>query len=235
MNSIDRQNFTYYGDLLGTSELYSIHENAGSRRLGCFYNLVFEKFLPLEEDRHIRGGLFSDSFYITGTNIELFLKTLSSIYYELIKQNIFLRGAIVGGELNFEPRIELNNLSKRLPEGDVLFRAVQLEKSTEGARLLIEKRLARLILGNDLYEINDYKAYIKYNSFKENDIRRKIFYNSDYHTYEYLWPLENRDWLRNIHIKNEDAIFLPNYAKKHHKATSKMLKISEVINRINRY
>jgi hypothetical protein len=234
MKRITNQNFTYYGDLLGTSELYSIHGDAGSRRLRCFYDLVFEKFLPLQNDSQITGGLFSDSFYITGTNIELVLKTLSSIYYELLKQNIFLRGAIVEGALYFEPRIELNNLSKRLPEGDVLFRAVQLEKSTEGARLLIEKQLARLILGNDLYDINDYINYINNNSFQENDIRRKIVYNNEYHTYEYLWPLENRDWLDNIHVKKEEVIFLPSYAKKHHKATIKLLKIAEVINRMNR-
>lgn len=55
---------------------------------------------------------------------------------------------MVKGKLEFEPRLELKNFEKRLPKDDTLARAVGLEKSKKGARLLIEPCLANKLLAD---------------------------------------------------------------------------------------
>ena len=85
-------NFTYYGDVLGTSERYSINQEEGYSHLNKFYNIVCRNFSSLKREKTIEAFLFSDSFFITGDNIYSVLKVLSQIYYESFKKNIYLRG-----------------------------------------------------------------------------------------------------------------------------------------------
>ena len=59
-----------------------------------------------------------------------------------------LRGAMVEHALQKEPRVEAKHFRKFLPTNDTLARAVGLEKTVKGARLLIEPTLAaRLLAG----------------------------------------------------------------------------------------
>ena len=127
MDKINLNNilFTYYGDLLGVSEFYKVSEEEGYGKLDLFYNKIFDIFhnnIPRETNIFI----FSDSLFITGKNLQDTLNQLGSLYIELLENRLFLKGAIVEGKLEFDPRIELKNLVKRLPKGDVLFRAVGL-------------------------------------------------------------------------------------------------------------
>jgi hypothetical protein len=55
---------------------------------------------------------------------------------------LMLRGVIVKGKLDFQPRFEINNFTKRLPLGDILPRAVGLQSTYKGIRLIIENELA---------------------------------------------------------------------------------------------
>lgn len=229
--------FTYFGDILGTSELYAIHRNIGYRQLNKFYNVVFDIFKPLaESDTSLRIYLFSDSLFITGNNLERVLKALGSVYYRLFKENIFLRGAVVEGLLDFDPRIQLDNLIKQLPTTDVLFRAVKLEKSSKGARLLIEKRLAQRILPSHWYTYELYKENLHNPNLPIGDFRRRIVHNSESQAYEYLWPIENHEWLNHVNIQNllkENAYFSPKYAMNHLGETRKLFKIAKYWLQIN--
>lgn len=63
--------FTYFGDLLGTSELYAINNNVAYRQLNKFYKVVFDTFESLAKtDKNLHIYLYSDSLFITGTSIE---------------------------------------------------------------------------------------------------------------------------------------------------------------------
>jgi hypothetical protein len=68
------------------------------------------------------------------------------LYTNLLHKGILLRGAIVAGELQFEPRVTRDNFEKLLPQDDTLARAVGLESTQKGARLLIENSLAQALL-----------------------------------------------------------------------------------------
>ncbi len=126
---------------------YNIHKKVGYNQLDKFYNIVFDNFKPLAEkyETTLSVYLFSDSLFITGkNNIETVLKALSSVYYQLFSEKVFLRGSMVEGYLDYDPRVQLTNFTKHLPTTDVLFRAAKLEKSFKGARFLICYRPARL-------------------------------------------------------------------------------------------
>jgi hypothetical protein len=64
----------------------------------------------------------------------------------LIEKNLLLRGAVVHGALEKEPRVEATNFRKFLPTNDTLARAVGLANTVKGARLLIESTLAHKLL-----------------------------------------------------------------------------------------
>ncbi|HBB98241.1 MAG TPA: hypothetical protein DC054_22885 [Blastocatellia bacterium] len=74
------------------------------------------------------------------------LPQLQKIYLELFRKGLLLRGALVDGRLRTEPRLEGNNFRKFLPKNDTLARAVGLEKTHKGARLLISGKLAEYLL-----------------------------------------------------------------------------------------
>ncbi len=180
--------FIFYGDLLGVSNLYSIDTDVAKEVLNKFYNRIFENFRNMAKSNEAKVYLFSDSVVINGKDLEKIIKILEKTYYQLFYDNIFLRGAIVEGQLDFDPRIELKNVEKRLPSTDVLFRAITLEKSARGARLLIEKKLAKKILPKEWLTEDRYKKNIMFKEVTEDDFRRKIVLSNEWQAYEYLWP-----------------------------------------------
>jgi hypothetical protein len=143
--------FTFYGDLLGISTLYKLSAAVAHEKLNEFYNTTFFSLdNKWERENHVRTIMFSDSLIITGSaTAESALNQLLLVYMKLLHKGILLRGAIVSGELTFEPRITRESFTKSLPQGDTLARAAGLEGTQKGARLLIEPALAREILASE--------------------------------------------------------------------------------------
>ncbi|MBU1355948.1 MAG: hypothetical protein KJ620_05230 [Candidatus Edwardsbacteria bacterium] len=189
----DNCEFTFYGDLLGVSNYYKISPDKAYSKLNTFYNKSFEIFKELvDNDQELKIFLFSDSIFVTGKKLETALKHISYLYSTLFQNNLLLRGAIVKGLLEFQPRVEIKRFTKQLPKGDVLFRAVELEKRSKGARLLIETKLAQQILPKEWYTNEGYDSNID-RKIPEHSIVRKIKLTSDWSAYEYLWPLIEED------------------------------------------
>ena len=139
--------FTFYGDLLGIASAYRLGAEAAYRKLDTFYNTVFGHLEPLcDRPLQIHVQMFSDSLVVWGDGAKDILKHLQDVYLKLIDKNLMLRGAIVDGALEKGPRVEAPNFRKFLPTNDTLARAVGLEKTVKGARLLIEPSLARKLL-----------------------------------------------------------------------------------------
>ena len=101
-------------------------------------------------NENVKVNMFSDSIFIWGDEPIAILKELQKVYIKLIHKGFLLRGAIVKGKLEYDPRIELSNYKKDLPEDDTLAKAVGLEKSQKGARLLIEAGLATELLSHKM-------------------------------------------------------------------------------------
>ena len=143
--------FTFYGDLLGISSLYKLSATVAHEKLNEFYNTTFFSLDDgWEQENNVRTLMFSDSLIITGgATAETALNQLLLVYMNLLHKGILLRGAIVGGELAFEPRITRDSFQKFLPQDDTLARAAGLEGTQKGARLLIEPALARELLTNE--------------------------------------------------------------------------------------
>ena len=146
-----KMSFTFYGDLLGISSLYKLSAAVAHEKLNEFYNTTFFSIDDTWERQYqIRTLMFSDSLLITGNApLESALEKLLLVYMKLLHKGLLLRGAIVDGELTFEPRITRDNFQKFLPQDDTLARAAGLEGTQKGARLLIEPVLARTILATE--------------------------------------------------------------------------------------
>jgi len=140
--------FTFYGDLLGIASAYRLSADVAHKKLDTFYNTVFRTLGSRCEQQHgrIHVQLFSDSVVIWGRSAVEILEPLQDVYLDLISQNLLLRGALVDGALEKEPRVEVKHFRKFLPSNDTLARAVGLEKTAKGARLLIESSLAHKLL-----------------------------------------------------------------------------------------
>jgi len=140
--------FTFYGDLLGIASAYRLGAQAAYQKLDAFYNTVFGRLEPLcrQPKRHIHVQMFSDSLVVWGKGAKEILEHLQNVYLDLIGKNLLLRGAIVTGALEKGPRLEAMHFRKFLPTNDTLARAVGLEKTVKGARLLIEPQLAGRLL-----------------------------------------------------------------------------------------
>lgn len=139
--------FTFYADLLGISGLYRLSPAVAHEKLNEFYNTTFYSLDPdWERENNVRVLMFSDSILITGDNPEAALNQLMWVYMKLLHKGLLLRGAIVEGGLNYEPRITRDTFQKLLPEDDTLARAVGLESTQKGARLLLEPSLAQVLL-----------------------------------------------------------------------------------------
>ncbi len=205
--NLENYDFTFHGDLLGISNLYSIDQTLANETLDVFYNLVFSRFKEMANNNEAKIFIFSDSIFITGSKIEKTLNILGGLYYTLFSKNIFLRGALVRGKLKFDPRIELDNLIKQLPSTDVLYRAISLEKNVKGMRLLIEKEIAKEILPKEWLTEDKYKMNVGLSGYDKYDFRRKIILAREWNAYEYLWPLA---------LKFSDALLggIPEFAKR---------------------
>ena len=135
---------------------------------------------------------------------------------------------MVEGKLDFDPRIQLANLVKNLPKTDVLFRAVQLEKNTKGARLLIENRLAQKMIPLERYAFVDYIRNIQ--NVHEGDISRNIVYDSDSKVYEYVWPLNYMEEINELENRLKiNKTGAPKHALPHFRATLNLFKKSKII------
>jgi len=140
--------FTFYGDLLGIGAAYKLSADVAYEKLNKFYNVVFEHLKRLCVNESLRVNLFSDSLLVWGRDPLAIIGPLQNVYLELFREKIFLRGAMVDGKVEREPRIEVKNLQKFLPINDSLARAVGLEESTKGARFLISPKLGERLLAN---------------------------------------------------------------------------------------
>jgi hypothetical protein len=140
-------NFTYYGDLLGISGLYKLSPEIAYEKLNLFYNMTFASIDAQWQNRSgSKITMFSDSVLMWGNDAQGALRQLASLYTKLLAEGLLLRGAIVKDKLTFDPRLERRHFEKRLPTDNTLARAVGLESTHKGARLLIESPLANALL-----------------------------------------------------------------------------------------
>ena len=185
--------FTFFGDLLGISGFYRLAPEIARKKLNEFYNTTF--FSLSDYCRNgARTEMFSDSVLVYGPDALTALRELHQVYVKLLHKGLLLRGAIVKGMLQYEQRLTHENYEKRLPTGDTLARAVGLEKTQKGARLLIENSLAQeLLIGQPEWLTHDgYVRHVtnpnQYN-LQYDDIRRRICPTPDQDGFEclYFW------------------------------------------------
>ena len=144
--------------------------------------------------------MFSDSLLIWGDDQQEILSQLLRLYLRLMRIGLLIRGAIVNGSLQIDPRLTLDNFQKMLPCDDSLARAAGLEATQKGARFLIENSLAEILLRRckDWLTHEGYLQNIK-PDISLDDMRRRICPTPDNKAYEllYLWTprdsIENRD------------------------------------------
>jgi hypothetical protein len=226
--------FTFYGDLLGVGAAYQLSSALAYERLNEFYNTVFSfLFEKTQEGRNLKVYMFSDSVLIYGKQVERVLPQLQKIYLELFRKGLLLRGAIVDGRLRTEPRLEGDNFRKFLPKNDTLARAVGLEKTHKGARLLISPKLAESLLGRNRDWLT-VDGYIR-NAHREvetTSVLRRICPTPTGIAYEllYFWdpasPLS--DYAAEKSTMNEIAQFLDVEAATHYRETISLLERSEL-------
>lgn len=229
--------FTYYGDLLGISGYYKLGAEIAKEKLNVFYNTCFSSLSDYcQENSTAHVTMFSDSILFTGDNAEEGLEELHRMHMKLLHKGLLLRGAIVEGKLNFEDRLTINNFQKMLPKDDTLARAVGLESTKKGARLLIEPALARRLLSENRewlthegYLSNINKAH--YSCVSYESILRRICPTPEQDFYEclYFWVchrnLEHHetDYEVKIDYLQELSSMLGDVIKPHYKETISLL------------
>lgn len=184
--------YTFYGDLLGISGMYKLSPNLAKEKLNEFYNTTFNNVdATWIDNSNTKIMMFSDSFFMWGNDEQGALHELGLLYLKLLHRGMLLRGAMVDGVLEFDPRLERGNFQKFLPKDDTLARAVGLESTHKGARLLIESQLAVRLLGTvpswqsaDGY-VRDTRP-ITPDIVYENSLRR-IAPTPEGHCYEHLY------------------------------------------------
>ena len=182
-------NFTYYGDLLGIGTYYKLSPMVAQLKHDEFYKQTFctiKDYVIQNKNNSIE--MFSDSLFVVGTDVFEGLNYLGTLHANLLKHDILLRGAMVYGKLEFEPRVTIKNFSKRLPKNDVLAKAAGLAKSNKGARLLIENSLVEKLM----CECPNWLTHSGYIRTKNetphgHQLLRKIAPTPDYHNYEFLY------------------------------------------------
>ena len=186
--------YTFYGDLLGISGYYKLSPGTAREKLNQFYNTAFFSLSDYCRDNDtVQVMMFSDSLLLFGEDTLAALGELHKVYVKLIQKSLLLRGAIVKGRLSFEPRFTLDNYTKMLPENDMLARAVGLQSTKKGARLLIENQLAEELLANypEWLTHEGYIRYVEDNNYAVpyESILRRICPTPDQDTYEclYFW------------------------------------------------
>lgn len=189
-------NFTFYGDLLGTASFYRLNSQIAYEKLNKFYNLTYDCFNDYcrENPVDITVNLFSDSILVWGNDLEKVLEKLSSLYIKTFNSDLLLRGAIVKGKLNFDPRLVIENLQKKLPTDDTLARAVGLSNSYKGARFIIENSLANYLFNNtqEWMTAEGYLSNIR-NNIPLNDVTRRICPTPENSSYELLYFWQDRE------------------------------------------
>ena len=140
--------FTYYGDLVGIKALYKRGSSSAYNKLSDYYNMVFHglsAYHTANTDKR-KITMFSDSLLVTGDDPAAFIQTLAPVYNTLVGKELLLRGGMVKGQLTKDARLETNNFEKFLPESDVLARAASMETEVKGARFLIDRELAEIVI-----------------------------------------------------------------------------------------
>lgn len=186
--------FTFYGDLLGVSNAYKLSSDAAYEKLDRFYNLCFQHLKSACRGNHAKVNLFSDSIFFWGDNQRLALELLKQLYVNLISEGLLLRGAIVHGKLEFDPRFTVENFEKNLPRGDILPRAVGFASSCKGARLIVDREIAHSQLpGVEWHTVEGYlQSHQRHQNISRFDTRRYICPVPDGTAYEllYFYPIQ---------------------------------------------
>lgn len=230
--------FTFYGDLLGTSSFYKLNSQIAYEKLNKFYNLTYECFNVYcrENPSDITVNLFSDSILVWGNDLEQTLEKLTSLYIKTFNSDLLLRGAIVKGKLNFDPRLVMENLQKRLPTDGTLARAVGFGNSYKGARFIIENSLVNYLFRDlqDWLTVEGYLNNIR-NDIPLNDITRRICPTPENSLYEFLYFWQGREnEVNNIFDYESNKFRLTEIAKSlqykdsiHYRETIKLLERSQ--------
>lgn len=185
--------FTYYGDLLGIAGFYRLNPGVAKEKLDQFYDITFTSLSEYCRENSLASvAMYSDSLLFYGDDLRTALEQLHSLYAKLLDKGLLLRGAVIKGKLQFEPRLTYENYEKRLPQDDTLARAMGLESTKKGARLLIENQLAAELL--DRYpEWLTQEGYVMsfdnshYAKVPEDSVLRRISPTPEQDTYEYLY------------------------------------------------
>lgn len=234
--------FTYYGDLLGISGYYRLNPNVAKEKLNQFYDITFESLSEYCRQNDLATvTMFSDSLLFYGDDIHTALEQLHSVYARLLNKGLLLRGAIVKGRLQFEPRLTYENYEKRLPQDDTLARAMGLESIKKGARLLIENQLVADLL--DGYpEWLTQEGYVTsfgnthYAGVPNNSMLRRISPTPEQDGYEYLYfwiSPEHRAYLnldREVGIRELEVLksMTSESISPHYRETIELLKRSRI-------
>jgi hypothetical protein len=134
--------YVYYGDLLGISTAYECGLDKAKSKLHRFYDEAFHCFSKIKtQDASCNIELFSDSILVSGVDVISFIECMADFYNTLLSYNIMLRGGVVEGIIEYEPKLSCNKSSNRILTQDVLFRASVLQKKCKGARFIIEEKL----------------------------------------------------------------------------------------------
>ncbi|MBE2203929.1 MAG: hypothetical protein IAE94_06305 [Chthoniobacterales bacterium] len=147
VNCTEKLEFTYCGDLVGISSIYSNAPDAAYDLLSQFYNTAYRALENYQKrDLDCKVYMFSDSLIVTGGNADAFVRSMCDLYMSNLNHSTLLRGGIVSGRLDFDLRVSRENFEKKLPRSDKLAKASALEKSVKGARFVIEPELAAQLL-----------------------------------------------------------------------------------------
>lgn len=227
--------FTYCGDLVGVTSLYTSTAEGAYNVLNDFYNTVFHGLKPYHSKKTSsrKVKMFSDTLIVSGNDPDEFIRTLSPVYTTLVSKGILLRGGMVEGRLTPELRITTNNFEKFLPNSDVFARAASLEKKVKGARFLVDHAIANML-------IQPKPEWLVLSNYARNpakgdrnfDLQRSVTPGGDGTYYEILYPilsgLEDRDFIQ----RNEQLGFLsksvPKEVANHFSDTAKVFECSKL-------
>lgn len=224
--------FTFYGDLLGISSNYNLDENLAYDKLNRFYNISFENLKGYcEAYPSSKVFMFSDSILFYGDDTISALKKLHTLYLSLVKSNLLLRGAIVKGKIDFEPRFELKNFEKNLPINGVLSKAVSLQNIYKGSRLIIDIELAKELLSDIPDWLTQEGFYSTPNTeILNSDLLMRISTTPDNSAYEllYFWQSHNQPFnfdhrQKKIELEEISKMMNPNISL-HYKETVELMK-----------
>jgi len=226
------KDFTFYGDLVAISSIYAAAPKMAYEKLNIYYNEVFHglhDFYTGHSDREIE--MFSDSLVVKGPDFDDFVTAIAPIYMNLLAKGLMLRGALVRGRLTYDVRLEKENFSKRLPDSDVLARAVALERKVKGARFVVEHEIADQYLLHypDWHTLHGYSANRRLGQ-RDVGIQRALVPLPDGGAYEFLYPViadQDKVTLEN-RISESDYIAsaLPAEFSVHYVETKRILKHS---------